>query len=72
MVFPFPYSKQKTVPYIANLLREGKFKPVIDREYSLEDIPKAYEYVMSGQKTGNVIINMVRNGSNKDQAMRLP
>ena len=40
------------------LLEKGKFNPVIDREYVLEDIPKAYEYVIKGQKTGNVLINM--------------
>ncbi len=58
VIFPLPYSKQKTIPYIMNLLEQGKFKPVIDREYSLEDISKAYEYVISGEKTGNVIINV--------------
>lgn len=58
VIFPVPYSKHKTIPYISNLLEDGKFKPVIDREYLLEDISKAYEYVISGQKTGNVIINI--------------
>jgi len=58
VIFPMPYSKQKTIPYIINLLEKGKFKPVIDREYSLEDISKAYEYVITGEKTGNVIINV--------------
>ena len=58
VIFPMPYSKQKTIPYISNLLEKGKFKPVIDREYSLEDISKAYEYVITAEKTGNVIINV--------------
>ncbi len=58
VIFPMPYSKQKTIPYISNLLEKGKFKPVIDREYALEDISKAYEYVITGEKTGNVIINI--------------
>ena len=58
VIFPLPYSKQKTIPYISNLLEQGKFKPVIDREYSIEDISKAYEYVITGEKTGNVIINV--------------
>ena len=58
VIFPIPYSKQKTIPYICNLLEKGKFKPVIDREYSLEDISIAYEYVITGEKTGNVIINV--------------
>ena len=58
VIFPIPYSKQKTIPYISNLLKKGKFTPIIDREYSFEDISKAYEYVITGQKTGNVLINV--------------
>jgi NADPH:quinone reductase-like Zn-dependent oxidoreductase len=58
VIFPIPYSKQKTIPYISNLLETEKFKPVIDREYFLEDISKAYEYVIKGQKTGNVLISL--------------
>jgi len=58
VIFPLPYSKQKTIPYISNLLKKGKFKPVIDREYSLEDISEAYKYVLTEEKTGNVIINV--------------
>ena len=58
VIFPIPYSKQKTIPYISNLLEKGKFNPVIDREYALEDISKAYEYVIKGQKIGNVLIKI--------------
>tara|TARA_R110002110_G_scaffold22666_6_gene87586 strand:- start:2004 stop:2957 length:954 start_codon:yes stop_codon:yes gene_type:complete len=58
VIFPLPYSKQKTIPYISNLLEKGKFKPVIDREYSLEDISEAYKYVLTGEKTGNVLIKI--------------
>ena len=58
VIFPIPYSKQKTIPYISRLMEKGKFRPVIDREYSLEDISKAYEYVITGEKTGNVLITL--------------
>ena len=58
VIFPMPYSKHKTIPYISNLLVKGTFKPVIDQEYVLEEISKAYEYVITGQKTGNVLINV--------------
>lgn len=51
--------EHKTIPYISNQLETGKFKPVIDREYLLEDISKAYEYVIKGEKTGNVLINFI-------------
>lgn len=58
VIFPIPFSTQKTIPYIINLLKQGKFDPVIDRAYTLDDIPQAYTYVMTGQKTGNVIITL--------------
>lgn len=58
VIFPKPYPIKKTMPYICNLLKEEKFNPVIDREYLLDDISKAYEYVISGKKTGNVVLNI--------------
>lgn len=59
VIFPIPYNKRETIPYTSTLLATGKFRPLIDREYSLEDISKAYEYVIKGQKTGNVLISLV-------------
>jgi NADPH:quinone reductase-like Zn-dependent oxidoreductase len=58
VIFPIPFNKQKTIPYISNLLEQEKFKPVIDREYSIDDIAKAYDYAISGKKTGNIILNI--------------
>lgn len=58
VIFPVPYPTQQSIPYILNLLKKGKFNPVIEREYLLKDISKAYEYVISGKKTGNVVINI--------------
>ncbi len=58
VIFPIPYGKHKTIPFICDLLKKEMFKPVIDREYSLDNISEAYEYVLTGMKTGNVIINV--------------
>lgn len=58
VIFPVPYPIQKTILYIQDLLKKEKFVPVIDREYPFKDISKAYEYVISGEKTGSVIINV--------------
>jgi NADPH:quinone reductase-like Zn-dependent oxidoreductase len=41
------------------MVQKGKFKPVIDRKYKLDQITEAYHYVESGQKTGNVILEIV-------------
>lgn len=57
--FPFPYDIKESLSLIKKMMEEGKFEPLIDREYSLADIAKAYAYVETGQKTGNVIINLL-------------
>jgi len=56
--FPIPGKIKTRVAYILDLLEKGIFKPVIDRAYSLENIAEAYDYVISGEKTGNVLIEM--------------
>ena len=43
---------------MTSLLAAGKFNPLIDRHYPLDDIASAYEYVLTGQKLGNVIIDI--------------
>ena len=43
---------------LARWYAEGKVKPVIDRSYPLEKISEAYAYVMTGEKTGNVVIEL--------------
>lgn len=56
--FPIPTHVKASLVLIKQLLSSKEFLPVIDRTYTLEKITDAYNYVASGQKTGNVIINM--------------
>ncbi|MDN3667820.1 NAD(P)-dependent alcohol dehydrogenase [Echinicola jeungdonensis] len=56
--FPIPFHPEKSLEQMAQLIQEGKFKPLIDRVYPLEKVKEAYEYVLTGQKVGNVILKM--------------
>ncbi len=58
VLFPIPTSSKEDVVFLKELLAAGKFKPVVDRKYTLEQIVEAYTYVETGQKTGNVIIKV--------------
>jgi NADPH:quinone reductase-like Zn-dependent oxidoreductase len=43
---------------IKELVEAGKYRPVIDRRYDLDEIVEAARYVESGQKTGNVVLHV--------------
>lgn len=44
--------------FINQLLNAGKYTPVIDKTYSLAQIPEAHTYTDSGHKKGNVVITV--------------
>ena len=56
--FPFPANVPGSLALVRSLLEQGKFRPVIDRTYGLEDVRDAFEYVASGQKIGAVVLNI--------------
>lgn len=56
--FPYPPNIRRSVLFIKKLIEEGKFKPVIDRTYLLEEIADAFSFVLTGQKTGNVVVKV--------------
>jgi NADPH:quinone reductase-like Zn-dependent oxidoreductase len=43
---------------IKELVDTGKYRPVIDRRYALDEVVEATRYVGSGQKTGNVVLRV--------------
>ena len=57
--FPFPRHDQAMVGRIAELLADGRLRPLIDRRYPFEQIVEAYRYVESGRKVGNVVLDVV-------------
>jgi NADPH:quinone reductase-like Zn-dependent oxidoreductase len=44
--------------YVLKLVESGDVKPLIDKEYSLDQIIEAHRYVDSGRKKGNVAIRV--------------
>ncbi len=54
--FPLPFSIQRSMAFINELIEKDKFKPLIDQRYPFSEIRGAFEYVMSGKKKGNVIL----------------
>jgi NADPH:quinone reductase-like Zn-dependent oxidoreductase len=58
VIFPIPGSIKASLSFILERLVKGSFIPVLDRSFPLEQIAAAYDYVASGVKTGNVVIDI--------------
>ena len=59
VVFQIPPRQTKQeVLFLKQLVEAGKFRPVIDRTYALEDVVEATRYVGTEQKTGNVVLTV--------------
>lgn len=58
VIFPIPTDPKASLRFVSELIQQGKFTAVIDRTYSLAQIPDAFSYVEKGQKIGNVVIQV--------------
>jgi NADPH:quinone reductase-like Zn-dependent oxidoreductase len=53
-----PRQTKQDVLFLKELIEAGKYRPVIDRRYPLEDVVEATRYVETEQKTGNVVLTI--------------
>ncbi|MFD2203119.1 NAD(P)-dependent alcohol dehydrogenase [Shivajiella indica] len=58
VLFPMPNNIKGSMNHIQKIILEGKFRPIIERSFSLEEAREAYGYVSSGRKTGNVVFEI--------------
>ena len=59
MAEPVDVSREN-LEQIKDMAEHEKLKPFIDKYFKLGDIVKAHEYVDSGRKRGNVVIEIVK------------
>jgi NADPH:quinone reductase-like Zn-dependent oxidoreductase len=54
-------NKKEDLDFLTELFEAGKVKPVIDRLYSLSEVPEAFRYLEAGHARGKVVITVKRN-----------
>jgi len=50
--------KTEDLLFLMDLVKEGKMKVVIDKEYPLEEIAEAHRYMDTGRVKGNIVISL--------------
>jgi NADPH:quinone reductase-like Zn-dependent oxidoreductase len=49
---------RENILLLKELIENGRYRPVVDRTYPLEEAVEAFRYVETWQKTGNVVLTL--------------
>lgn len=55
--------RKEDILLVKELVEAGRYRPVLDRTYPLEEVVEATRYVETGQKTGNVVLLVTPDGA---------
>ncbi len=58
VIFAISINKTNGLKFIRSLIEKGQIKSIIDKQYQMENLPKAHTYVEKGHKRGNVVIEI--------------
>lgn len=58
VIFAMSLNKTEALNFFRSLIEEGKIRTVIDKQFSMEELAIAHEYVEKGHKIGNVVISI--------------
>lgn len=58
VLFPIPRYRKEEVLLLKRMVEAGTYRAVVDRVYPLEEIAAAHHYVETGEKIGNVVVEV--------------
>lgn len=61
VLFSIPKNLKSDVDYLISMMEHAEYIPLIDKSFLLKDIAEAFAYVGTGEKIGNVVIDIGAN-----------